>query len=76
MSRLQGVCPGDCSRCELLAGGEVDMVPCVLDQIFQRVRKAESAIAVLSGILTAKEKIVFTSVETVNEEVTDVQTDD
>lgn len=39
MARLNGKCIGDCSRCELLANGEVDMIPCVLDQIFARVRK-------------------------------------
>lgn len=39
MARLDGKCIGDCSKCELLAAGEVDMIPCVLDQIFARVRK-------------------------------------
>lgn len=39
MARVNGKCIGDCSRCELLADGEVDMIPCILDQIFARVRK-------------------------------------
>ena len=39
--RKQGKCPGDCARCDLLSVGEVDMVPCILDQIFQRLQKIE-----------------------------------
>lgn len=39
MARIDGKCIGDCSRCELLSAGEVDMIPCILDQIFARVRK-------------------------------------
>lgn len=39
MARVEGKCIGDCSRCELLAAGEVDMIPCILDQIFARVRR-------------------------------------
>ena len=39
MARLQQQCPGDCSRCEMLASGEVEMVPCVLDQLFARVQR-------------------------------------
>lgn len=44
MGRLEGVCGGDCARCELLASGQVDMVPCILDQIFRRVQRLESEI--------------------------------
>lgn len=39
MARVEGKCIGDCSKCELLAAGEVDMIPCILDQIFARVKK-------------------------------------
>lgn len=39
MARVEGKCIGDCSKCELLASGEVDMIPCILDQIFARVKK-------------------------------------
>ena len=42
--RKQGKCPGDCAKCELLKDGEVDMIPCILDQMFQRVQKIESSI--------------------------------
>ena len=61
MSRLQGTCKGDCSKCELLANGEVDMIPCVLDQIFQRVQRNEKSIGVLMERKEAK--TVFVSVE-------------
>ena len=42
--RKQGKCSGDCAKCELLRDGEVDMIPCILDQMFQRVQKIESSI--------------------------------
>lgn len=61
MSRLQGVCVGDCSKCELLANGEVDMIPCVLDQIFQRLQRNEKAIANINEKLETKN--IFVSVE-------------
>lgn len=41
MNRVDGKCCGDCSRCMLLKDGEVDMIPCVLDQIFRRVQNNE-----------------------------------
>ena len=61
MSRLKGTCKGDCSRCELLAGGEVDMIPCVLDQIFQRLQRSERAIAQMAEKMDTK--VVFVGVE-------------
>ena len=39
--RVEGKCIGDCRNCQLLANGEVDMIPCILDQIFIRTRKIE-----------------------------------
>lgn len=61
MSRLQGKCGGDCSNCELLVNGEVDMIPCVLDQIFQRLQRSEKSIA--SIIEKIETKNVFVSVK-------------
>ena len=61
MSRLKGTCRGDCSRCELLLNGEVDMIPCVLDQIFQRLQRSEKAMALIAEKMEAKN--VFVSVE-------------
>lgn len=42
--RVQGKCVGDCSKCKLLEAGEVDMIPCILDQMFQRVKRIEANI--------------------------------
>ena len=41
MARLEGKCPGDCTKCRLLAEGQVQMEICMLDQVFQRTRKNE-----------------------------------
>ena len=41
MSRLEGKCPGDCTKCRLLAEGQVQMEICMLDQVFQRTMKNE-----------------------------------
>lgn len=72
MSRLKGTCKGDCSRCELLANGEVDMIPCVLDQIFQRAQRNEKAILAMVERIGAKN--VFASVEQTNEKEDELQT--
>lgn len=45
MKRVQNICPGDCANCTLLAKGEVDMIPCALDQILRRVIKLETKVA-------------------------------
>ena len=74
MSRLKGTCKGDCSRCELLAGGEVDMIPCVLDQIFQRLQRSEKAIAQMAEKLDTK--AVFVGVEQEKIEKDGLQADD
>lgn len=55
MERLKGKCIGDCSKCRLLADGEVDMVPCVLDQIFARVRKQGEELAELRKMVAERD---------------------
>ena len=35
----QGKCIGDCAKCELAQSGQVDMIPCAIDQMFQRVQR-------------------------------------
>lgn len=52
--RVVGKCIGDCSKCQLLANGEVDMIPCILDQIFIRVRKNEREISNMREMLSAQ----------------------
>jgi hypothetical protein len=42
MARIGKACPGDCSKCEMLLDGEVDMIPCILDQIFQGQKRQEA----------------------------------
>lgn len=42
--RIEGQCKGDCGDCDLLATEQVDMIPCILDQIFQRVQRLEKSI--------------------------------
>lgn len=42
--RTDGKCCGDCGSCQLEADGQVDMVPCVLDQIFQRLQGVEKTL--------------------------------
>ncbi len=56
MSRIDKACCGDCAQCALLADGVVEMVPCVLDQIFKRqellgeaVRRLSESVARLSA---------------------------
>lgn len=41
MARLEGKCPGDCTKCRLLEEGQVQMEICMLDQVFQRTRRNE-----------------------------------
>lgn len=55
MERLKGKCIGDCSKCRLLADGEVDMVPCVLDQIFARVRRQGEELAELRKMVAERD---------------------
>lgn len=75
MSRLQGTCKGDCSKCDLLANGEVDMMPCVMDQMFQRVQKNERMLAEILK-LASKNKITLVGVEQNKEEDDGLQKDD
>ena len=61
MSRISKQCPGDCSKCDLLISGEVDMVPCVLDQIFQHVRRQDKEISELKeSVRNAERKVELT----------------
>lgn len=69
--RVEGKCIGDCSKCQLLANGEVDMIPCILDQIFSRTRKNEREIMTIREMLQSdgvKNKISLASTEEQDEE--------
>lgn len=52
--RVEGKCIGDCSKCQLLENGEVDMIPCILDQIFRRVRINEREILGIREMMSVK----------------------
>ena len=54
--RVDGKCCGNCEVCQLLADGQVDMIPCVLDQIFQRLQGVEQAIQQLEQMSINKGK--------------------
>lgn len=41
MPRLEGKCPGDCTKCQLLEEGKVEMELCMIDQVFQRTQRNE-----------------------------------
>lgn len=41
MARIQEICCGDCDKCRLRIEGQVDMIPCVLDQMFRRIQNLE-----------------------------------
>lgn len=45
MKRVEKECCGDCACCELLENGEVDMIPCAIDQLLRRVIKLERVMA-------------------------------
>lgn len=62
MGRLESRCCGDCGSCELLRHGEVDMIPCVLDQIFQRMQKVEKRMTALESASKSDKIKAFASV--------------
>lgn len=56
MARLEGKCPGDCTKCRLLEEGQVQMEICMLDQVFQKTRRNEEKLDKLLDLLQEKEK--------------------
>ena len=56
MARLQGKCPGDCTKCRLLEEGQVQMEICMLDQVFQKTRRNEEKLDKLLDLLQEKQK--------------------
>ena len=66
MSR-QGKCIGDCAKCELAKSGQVDMIPCAIDQIFQRVQRLEKNIEKIMAGGTQSLAEVEPTTTTINE---------
>lgn len=56
MARLEGKCPGDCTKCRLLEEGQVQMEICMLDQVFQRTRRNEEKLDMILKILSSSPK--------------------
>lgn len=56
MARLEGKCPGDCTKCRLLEEGQVQMEICMLDQVFQKTRRNEEKMDKLLDLLQEKQK--------------------
>lgn len=56
MARLEGKCPGDCTKCRLLEEGQVQMEICMLDQVFQRTRRNEEKLDLILSKLNAPPK--------------------
>lgn len=69
MARSEKTCPGDCSKCPLLANNEVDMIPCILDQTFQRIQRMEKTITEIKAkVLAEKSPANFASADADAEE--------
>lgn len=49
--RLENKCCGDCSSCELLKNEKVEMVPCILDQLFQKQKRVEKNMEELKELI-------------------------
>lgn len=72
--RIDGKCCGDCGACELVKSGRVDMIPCVLDQIFQRVQRNEARMSAIEEAVKGGKEMAIAlasiepSVEPIKEE--------
>ena len=54
MARLEGKCPGDCTKCRLLEEGQVQMEICMMDQVFQRTRRNEEKLVLILSKLNSQ----------------------
>ena len=64
--RTEGVCCGDCAKCELLRAGTVDMIPCAIDQIFRRVQRMEKMVENVMKMGSERREISLSSVEPID----------
>lgn len=62
MARIDDVCPGNCATCGLLQAGRVEMVPCLLDQVFQTLKRQGKEIAELKEMINEIPQEVATEV--------------
>lgn len=83
MARLNKACPGDCAKCQLAISGEVDMIPCVLDKIFQnqkilvaRLNDVSEQLELLNQFSqTEKDEPTLASLEVVESKVKETEID-
>lgn len=68
MARLEGKCPGDCTKCRLLAEGQVQMEICMLDQVFQRTRRNEEKLDLILSKLNSQNQSISLVREPSNKE--------
>lgn len=62
MARINDVCPGNCATCGLLAAGRVEMIPCLLDQVFQTLKRQGKEIEELKDMVNEIPQEVATEV--------------
>lgn len=62
MARIEDVCPGNCADCALLRAGKVEMIPCLLDQVFQTLKRQGKEIAELKELVNEIPQEVVTEV--------------
>jgi hypothetical protein len=68
MARLEGKCPGDCTKCRLLEEGQVQMEICMLDQVFQRTRRNEEKLDLILSKLNSQNQRISLVREPSNKE--------
>ena len=68
MERLEGKCPGDCTKCRLLEEGQVQMEICMLDQVFQRTRRNEEKLDLILSKLNSQNQSISLVREPSNKE--------
>ena len=68
MARLEGKCPGDCTKCRLLAEGQVPMEICMLDQVFQRTQRNEEKLDLILSKLNSQNQSISLVREPSNKE--------
>lgn len=68
MARLEGKCPGDCTKCRLLEEGQVQMEICMMDQVFQRTRRNEEKLDLILSKLNSQNQRISLVREPSNKE--------
>lgn len=68
MARLEGKCPGDCTKCRLLEEGQVQMEICMLDQVFQRTQRNEEKLDLILSKLNSQNQSISLVREPSNKE--------